>query len=150
MLAIEKRLSELSPQLLVLSSALSALMKPIIGDIESSLERYIPKPAGLIPIAERSPPSEVKAPAIAIERAVPKPKLVCERVYISLDIIPSRSISRPPKRYCACAADNAPTAIATARSEERIILENFISAHFCEGVYPSFLIYLTSARAAAT
>ena len=54
------------------------------------------------------------APAIAIERAVPKPKFTCERVNISLPIIPSWSISRPPYRYCAPAESVSAVASATS------------------------------------
>ena len=71
--------------------------------------------------------AEVNAPAIDIERAVPKPKLTCERVNISLPIIPSWSIIRPPNLYCACATFIDTTAITAANVKEKIF---FIFAHY--------------------
>lgn len=93
-LAIEKRSRELRPY----SGALVLLRaKDIIGVIEMSLCRYMPRPAGLIDIDERSAPSDVKAPAIAIARAVPKLNWVCDNSTISPGISTSLSISRPPQ-----------------------------------------------------
>ena len=79
MLAIEKRSRELRPY----SGALSPW-------------RYMPRPAGLIDIDERSAPSEVKAPAMAMARAVPKLNCVCESSIISVGISRSLSIRSPP------------------------------------------------------
>ena len=58
------------------------------GVSENSLRRYMPNPAGLIDIDERSAPSEVKAPPIPITRAVPNG---CDRESAakSVDIIRS-------------------------------------------------------------
>ena len=124
MLLTAKRLCLFSPHAVAL---FSAFWKPIKGENEKSLERYIPRPAGLIPIDAISAPSEVNAPAIDIERAVPKPKLTCERVNISLPIIPSWSIIRPPNLYCACATFIDTTAITAANVKEKIF---FIFAHY--------------------
>ena len=94
MLAIEKRSRELRPY----SGALPLLRaKDIIGVIEMSPWRYMPRPAGLIDIDERSAPSEVKAPAMAMARAVPKLNCVCESSIISVGISRSLSIRSPPQ-----------------------------------------------------
>ena len=97
-LLIAKRLCSFWPQL-VAFALFSVRVALIMGEKLISLWRYIPKPAGLIPIDEASAPSEVNAPAIAIERAVPNPKLTCESEKKSDDIIPSWSIIIPPNLY---------------------------------------------------
>ena len=113
------RVRELSPQ----SGALFCeRWKLSMGVIEMSLWRYIPRPAGLMPIEAMSPPSEVKAPAIPIERAVPNPKFTCERVYMSFDIMPSWSIIRPPNLYCA----DAVPAIRSMAAARAVFITRFI------------------------
>jgi hypothetical protein len=67
-LPIVKRFLALLPNA---SALLDERSNVISGVIEISLRRYMPSPAGLMAIDERSAPSEVKAPAIAIERALP-------------------------------------------------------------------------------
>ena len=41
-----------------------------VGEMPNSEPRYMPSPAGLMPIDERSAPSDVKAPPSAALRAV--------------------------------------------------------------------------------
>ena len=52
--------------------AVSPCATESIGVSEISLRRYMPRPAGLIDMADMSAPSEVKAPPSAMARAVPK------------------------------------------------------------------------------
>ena len=76
--------------------------KMTIGVSAISLRRYMPNPAGLIDIDERSAPSEVKAPPIPITRAVPNG---CDRESAakSVDIIRSLLYVSPPNsRFWAC------------------------------------------------
>ncbi len=95
------------------AAELSARARVTRGVIERSLWRYMPRPAGLIDIDERSAPSDVKAPAMAIERAVPKLNCVCDSSSRSVGITMSLSAIMPPVLSC-CAAAVVADAIANA------------------------------------
>lgn len=74
-LGTEKRVDEL---LSYDAASVEAFATPTIGVKVISFVRYMPSPAGFIDIDAMSPPSEVSAPPMAIERAVPKLCDVCE------------------------------------------------------------------------
>ena len=128
-LAIEKRSRELRPY----SGALVLLRaKDIIGVIEMSLWRYIPSPAGLIDIDERSAPSDVNAPAMAMARAVPKLNWVCDNSAISPGIITSLSISRPPHPLSGFLAEAAAVAATAASNKITLFI---VFSHLSENRY---------------
>ena len=84
--------------------AVDAFAMGTSGVSEISLRRYMPSPAGLSDIDDKSAPSEVKAPPIPITRAVPK-TCVCESCARSVAHNMSWFSTEPPNSrpvFCAC------------------------------------------------
>lgn len=101
------------------------------NDIEklNAEERYIPKPAGLIAILDRSAPSEVNAPPIADTLAERNDCSVWENFAASIWLIFTGLIISPPNTVCAAApVESESNATKVAMLKTLFILLNIITS----------------------